>query len=346
MKKTLISLALILALVWACTAAADTVSFTDDCGRVVDVPDVITRIVPSGPLPQIILYALAPDMFVGLADEWNESARGIVDPAQFGLPYFGKIYGGKALSIETLALADPQIIIDIGEPKSSSAEDLDKLQMQTAIPAVFISTTLETMPETYRRLGALLGREERAEELAQFCERIYTRTQRIMESVGDNKVKGLYILGENGLNVLARDSYHAELIDMLMDNQAVVENPLSKGTGNEVSMEQIMLWDPDFILFAPDSMFSKVQDDPSFSLLTAVSTGRYLEVPEGPHNFMGMPPSVQRYLGMIWLTAQLYPEYCDYDMKADILEYYRLFYGCALSDAQYDALMNGAILER
>ena len=47
----------------------------------------------------------------------------------------------------------------------------------------------------------------------------------------------------------------------------------------------------------------------------------------------GSPPSVQRYLGMIWLPVVLYPEYCDYDVKAEILEYYRLFYGCELSDA-------------
>jgi len=53
---------------------------------------------------------------------------------------------------------------------------------------------------------------------------------------------------------------------------------------------------------------------------------------------MSMPPSVQRYLGLIWLTAVLYPEYCDYDVKAEIMEYYRLFYGCELTEEQYGDL--------
>jgi len=344
-KLTALFLAIVLSLGLCAGAMAEDVLFTDDLGREVALPATISRIVPSGPLPQIILFALAPDMFVGLTDEFTDNARGIIPDAYFDLPYFGKIYGSAGLSVESLALAEPQLIIDMGEPKSSSAEDLDALQAQTMIPAVFIGTTLETMPDTYRRLGALLGREEKAEALATFCERIYTRTAQIMERVGDNKVKALYVLGEEGLNVLAKGSYHAEMIDMLTDNLAVVENPLSKGTGNEVSMEQLMLWDPQFIVFAPQSMYAKAADDPTWSLLTAIADGSYMEVPEGPHNWMSMPPSVQRYLGMIWLTAVLYPEYCDYDVKADVLEYYRLFYGCELTDAQYDALTANAFLK-
>jgi hypothetical protein len=48
---------------------------------------------------------------------------------------------------------------------------------------------------------------------------------------------------------------------------------------------------------------------------------------------------------MIWLPVVLYPEYCDYDVKAEILEYYRLFYGCELSDAQYEALTANAFID-
>ena len=59
---------------------------------------------------------------------------------------------------------------------------------------------------------------------------------------------------------------------------------------------------------------------------------------------MGSPPSVQRYLGLIWLTAALYPEYCDYDVKTEITEYYELFYGCTLTEAQYAALTAHAFL--
>ena len=163
-----------------------------------------------------------------------------------------------------------------------------------------------------------------------------------MEAVGENKVNALYVTGEDGLNVLANDSYHAEMLDMLVNNVAVVEDPSSKGLGNAVSMEQIAVWNPDFVIFAPGSIYSTVTQNEAWSQISAIQSGNYVETPEGPHNWMGTPPAVQRYLGMIWLTAILYPEYCDFDVEAEILEYYRLFYGCNLTEAQYETLTANA----
>lgn len=358
MKRKLIALlsaAAMMVTFAACAPAADesdTLSpdsdcvFTDDCGREVEIPDRITGIVPSGPLAQIVLLAIAPDLFVGLADPLGDSARGILPDELFSLPCFGQLYGSASLNVEQLAAAAPELIIDIGTPKDRAAEELDELETQTTIPAVFIAASLEGMPETFRTLGRLLGREERAEQLAQFCERVYSRTVSIMEAVGeDNKVSALYITGDEGLNVLAKTSYHAELIDMLVNNLAVVETPSSRGLGNEVTMEQLMLWDPDFVIFSPGSIYSAVGELATWDSMTAIARGNYVETPESPHNWMGSPPSVQRYLGMIWLTAVLYPDYCEYDVKAEILEYYELFYGCALTDAQYETLTANAFLK-
>ena len=319
--------------------------FVDDTGREVQVPGQITRIVPSGPLAQIVLFAIAPDMFVGLASHWDDGARGIIPEAYFDLPYFGQLYGSTELNVEELALADPQIIIDIGDTKDAAAEDLDTLQEQTTIPSVFISATLETMPDTYRKLGALLGKQEQGEKLAEFCERVYDRAMEVMEQVGDNKVNTLCVLGEEGLNVLAATSYHAELLDMLTNNLAVVDEPSSRGLGNSVDMEQIAVWNPDFILFEPDSIYDTVADMDTWGEITAVANGNYVEIPNGPHNWMGMPPSVQRYLSLIWLPAVLYPDYCDYDVKAEVQQYYKLFYGAELTEEQYDTLTANAFLK-
>ena len=321
-----------------------TVVFTDDCGRDVTLSADISRIVATGPLSQIVLYTLAPDMLVGLASKWSVSAAGIVPDTYRNLPYFGQLYNTANLNVEELALADPQIIIDIGRTMSGGAEDMDKLQQQTNIPTVFIHSTPETMPQTYRTLGKLLNRQEKAEQLAQFCERIYSRTLSILEQVGDRKVTALYIKGEEGLSVLAKDSYHAELVDLLTENVAVVDNPSSKGSGNEVTMEQIALWNPELILFDAASIYDTVTGMETWSELDAIATGNYLKVPEGPFNWMSTPPAAQRYLGMIWLTAQLYPEFCDYDVKADVMAFYDLFYGCQLTEEQYAQLTAGAFL--
>ena len=153
----------------------------------------------------------------------------------------------------------------------------------------------------------------------------------------------MYITGEKGLNVIAKDSYHAEIIDLLSNNLAVVESPSSKGTGNEVDMESLMLWDPDVILFAPDSCYASVGNDPLWSGMKAIRTGRYYEVPMGPYNWMGFPPSVQRILGMLWMAKLLYPDAANYDLMTEVQTYFRLFYHCDLSAADYDALVANSI---
>ncbi len=341
MKKTVsivLALCLLLTIFSGCGSAAvpneGTREYTDDAGRVVNIPETITAIVPSGPIAQIILFALASDMFVGSASKWD-GAEGIIDGKYLELPYFGQLYSSADLNVEALAAAGPQIVIDIGEAKGSVAEDLDALQTQTGIPCVFVESTLETLPETYRKLGALLGLEERAETLAQFCERVYDRTVSIMEQVGEDKPSALYIPAYEGLSVLAAGSYHAEMIDMLTNNAAVMDEPMSKGTGNPVGMEQVALWDPDFIVFGTAESFATLETDPAWQELTAIKNGNYVLVPQAPDNWMGSPPSAQRYLGLIWLTAVLYPELCDYDVKAEVLEFYELFFHCQLTEEQY-----------
>ena len=324
---------------------ASTIQFTDDTGRQVELPSVITRIMPTGPISQQILFAIAPDMLVGLADDFSDASRGIIADEYFELDYLGQLYKSADMNIEALALAAPQVILDIGQSMSAGKEDMDSLQQQTGIPTIYIYSDLSNMPEVYRTLGQLLGREERAEELAQFCERIYGRTESIMAQVGDNKVKSMYVLFGDGHNVLARGSYHADLLDWLTDNVAVVDSPSNKGSGNEVDMEQIALWDPEFILFAAEGVYDIVAEDPVWSQMTAIANDNYVEVPSVPHTWMGNPPGVQRYLSLIWLTDLLYPDYCDYDVKAEVVEFYRLFYGCELTDAQYAEITAEAFLK-
>ena len=229
-------------------------SFTDSVGRTVEVPAEITSVAVSGPLAQMVLFALCPDKLVGIADEWDASAEQYLATEYYNLPLLGQLYGGKGeLNLETLLGSGAQVVIDVGEPKDTIVEDLDALQEQTGIPFVHVSATIETMGDAYRKLGELLGMEEEAAVIADYCDEIYGETVSMMEAIGDNKANILYCLGDQGLNVIAQNSYHAEVIDLMTNNLAVVYSPSSKGTGNEVDMEQLLLWNPDIIIFAPDS---------------------------------------------------------------------------------------------
>ena len=78
--------------------------------------------------------------------------------------------------------------------------------------------------------------------------------------------------------------------------------------------------------------------DATWQSLKAIRNGDYYEVPFGPYNWMGFPPSVNRYLGMLWMGSLLYPAYVDYDLYTEVARYYKLFYHCDLTQEQFDAL--------
>ena len=322
--------------------APATVQFTDSVGRVVELPADITKIAISGPLAQIVLFALCPDKLVGVASKWDATAEQYLATEYYNLPELGQLYGGKGeLNLETLLASGAQVVIDVGEPKDSIVSDLDALQEQTGIPFVHITATASTMAEAYTKLGELLNMPEEAKTLSDYCAKVYARTLEIANSA--QKVNLIYCLGDTGLNVIANGSYHAEILDLLANNVAVVDEPSSKGSGNEVDMEQILLWNPDVILFAPGSIYSTVGSDPAWQQVNAITNGTYYEVPMGPYNWMGFPPSIQRYLGMMWMAQLLYPDTAQYDLYTEVATYFKLFYHSELTQAQYDALVANSI---
>ena len=320
-----------------------TVSFTDDCGRTVELPAQIDHIAVTGSLAQIIVFALAPDKLAGTAGKWSEDALPFIDEKYTALPVLGQLYGGKSeLNAESLLQSGAQLVLDVGEQKDSLRQDMDELQEQTGLPVIHIDAYLATLDESYTVLGKLLGMEQEAGVLSKYCRHVYDRALAIARSV--DKVNLLYLLGDDGCHVIARSSYPAEVLDLLCNNVAVLDAPSSKGIGNATDPEQIMLWNPDYIFFAPDSIYATVAQDPAWQHITAIAADHYCQVPDVPYNWMGFPPSAQRLLGMIWMAYTLYPDACDYDLYEEVSTYFRLFYHATLTQEEFQNIMENSIL--
>ncbi|MDR0917041.1 MAG: ABC transporter substrate-binding protein [Oscillospiraceae bacterium] len=323
--------------------AADWV-YTDSAGREVTLPGKITRISASGALAQMFLVAIAPDLMVTIASPYKGDNAKYLPSYLNDLPEVGQFYGSDDLNLEELAAIDPQIIIDLGEPKKTIAEDMDNIQNAVNIPTIHITAFLrqedgkQGAANAFRELGKILNREARGEELALYIEHVLELADTAVTAIGDNKVDVLYLTGDLGTNVIPFTSFHAEVLDYLTNNIAVVESPSSKGSGNETDLEQIYLWNPEYIIFAPNSYYAEVATDPLWADLDAVKSGNYFEIPQGPYNWFGGPPSIQRYLSVLLLLNVLYPDYVSFDLQAEITDYYELFYGYDLSDEGYHAL--------
>lgn len=352
MKKRMICLFLVLVMaLTACTAASSggetaTRAFTDSTGRTVQVPEHITKIAISGPLSQVYIIPLAGDLLVGMSNAFSSDAELYLPDSVLNAPEIGQLYGGKAeMDLEALLAADPDVVIDIGETKSSTKEDLAALTDQTGIPFVHIYATVDTAPDAYRMLGQLLGREEQAEALAAYCQNTLNTISDLMARVdADGARKNiLYCLGGDGTNVMAQGSFHADTINTMGNNLAVVEDVVPHGNGNETDLEQIMLWNPEVILFDPASIYDQVGSMDAWQSVEAIRSGSYYEAPYGPYGWLSSPPAVQRYLGLLWLGQLLYPEYVTYDLQEEVTEYYKLFYGCELTDEMYRNLVENAL---
>ena len=316
--------------------------FTDSLGRTVMLPEKIEKLAMSGPLTQIYVFPLCPELLAGFSTAFSEDAEKYIPQEYLDLPELGQLYGGKGtMNLEALLDAAPDVVVDVGEAKDGMAEDLNQLSEQTGIPFVHIDATISTAAEAYRMMGELIGNDEKAEQLASWCEQTISSINAIMEKVDADEARKnvVYCLGPKGLNVLADGSFHAQIVSLCANNAAVLESPVPHGDGNEIDMEQLVLWNPDVILFQHNSIYDDVAGNETWEQLRAVNSGEYYEIPCGPYGWISSPPAVQCYLGMLWLTDTLYPEYTDFDLKTKLTEYYSLFYNYEFSDADYAELV-------
>lgn len=311
-------------------------TFVDDAGREVAMPENISKIAPSGGVAQQVLISLAPEKLVAISSAPKEEASKKILKKFASLPEIGQIYGKGEFSAESLAAANPDLVIDVGEAKKTISEDMDTVTEKSGKPAIFISMNFENAGDSYRKLGKILNEEEKAEKLAEYVDRVNMEIKENMEKIGDKKLSFLYLSGEKGLGSNPKGSFHMQMLDDLGENAFVTEDDVKKG--RDISQEELLKLDPDVIIFEPGTVYDSVKDDPIFKNLTAIKEGRYVEAPSIPFNWVGFPPSVNRFMGAQWIGKLFYPECFDYDLKDRIKEYYSLFYGYDLSDEEYEKI--------
>lgn len=328
----------------AASKSEDTRTFIDSCGREVEIPAEIDSIAPSGPLAQIVLYTACPDRLAGIAADFPDEAKQLIDEKYWSMPKFGQFYGKNAsLNMEALIEADPDVIVDIGEAKDSIVEDMNNLQEQMDIPVVFIEATLDTMDEAYTKIGQLIADTEDTDRLADYCRRVSEKANSVNGALTDQERVSVYeAFDESGLNTNARGSFQGEVIDKVGGVNVADVDIVSAGSGSEVSLEQVVNWNPDVILVEEHDVYQMITTDKAWSELDAVKNSRVYIIPDIPYSCMGNPPSVNRVMGILWLGNLLYPEQYGVDIKKEFREFYKLFYHVELTDEKIAEIL-GAV---
>jgi len=316
--------------------------FTDATGREVELPRNIERVSPSGTMAQVVLFTLVPDKLVGLSVALTDAEKNYMDDRIKGLPVLGN-FSADTLNLESVMLTAPQVIVDIGQVSPSSADDMQSIQDKTGIPAVFVELDdIGSMLTGYAALGELFGVEEEAQKIIDYIsENIISVINRAEEIPEADRVSVYYGIND-GLTSIIANSFHSDAIDFAGGRNVAAIAQTIRGGAAEISMEQLILWNPDVIIFAHESIYDTVASLPEWGALSAITENRYYEIPHGPYNWVNRPPSVNRLLGVRWLANLLYPEIFPFDMAQEAREFYKLFYHFDLTDAQIEGLLSKA----
>lgn len=331
--------AALLALVAALPALAfEGRTVTDATGREVQVPDDPARVFAAGPPAATLLYALKPQAMIGWVSAPKPEALPWLRPEVVGLPELGRLTGrGDTLNLEVLLSADPDLIVDYGTVSGTYVDLAGRIQDQAGLPYVLIDGSFAHMPQGIRQMAEVLNVAERGEALAVYAENRLAKLDALLAGIPDADRPSVYLArGPEGLETPARGSINAEIIERV-GGRNVVE-AASDGLAT-VSPEQVQAWAPEVIITIDRQFAANVGAMPEWQGIPAVQNGRVYLAPSAPFGFIDAPPSVNRLAGLIWLSHKLYPQAATGDLRADVAEFYELFYGLRPDDAALTALL-------
>jgi iron complex transport system substrate-binding protein len=109
-----------------------------------------------------------------------------------------------------------------------------------------------------------------------------------------------------------------------------------------VSIEQVLVWNPQVIVTIEREFAVNVRSDPQWANVEAVRAGRVHLSPVLPFGWVDFPPSVNRLIGLWWLARILYPNHFDEDIRTLTRDFYSRFYHVTPSDADIDRVLEGS----
>jgi iron complex transport system substrate-binding protein len=314
--------ALLVLLLWSTAALAAEV--TDATGRTVQVPDQIARVLPAGPPAAELLAAVAPDLMLGWPSPLSDGARALLASDAAKLPQVPRMTGRDDVTAKLQAL-HPDLILDYGTISPRYADLARATQQRTGIPTILLDGSLTEIPRVLRLLGGILHREGRAETLANFAEALLA-----LPTPHTDHKRVVYARGTDGLTVAAPDTDVTEVFTHLGWQ---VLAPDGNGTFRPSSIDAIRALDPDMLIFSDPAMRDTILHDDAWKAVRAVREGHALVAPSQPFGWLEEPPSINRLLGLSWLTGH------DPVILAALFN--ATVYGRALTPTQLDTVLAG-----
>lgn len=312
-------LALSLALSLTVCVQADPVVLTDMAGREVSIEAVPERIVSGYYISTSTLIALGlSDKLVGI--EAKADKRPIYKlsaPELIELPNVGT---AKEFNLEGCLALEPDLVI-LPLKLKNAAQTLEEM----GIPVLLVNPeSQEQLMEMVAMLGDATGTADRAGELAAYIEAQEAALAGLLADAGTPTV---YLGGNSGLLSTAGQAMYQS--DMIVRAGGVnVAAEIEDTYWVDISYEQLLAWDPEYIILASDASYTAedVLADENLKDCTAVKNGNVYHLPADVESWDSPVPS--GFLGSFWMASVLHGDLItEADRDAVINEFYDTFYG-------------------
>ncbi len=325
-------------------------TITDMAGRTVTIPAEINKVYATHSIGTLFVYTLAPDKVTG----WNfelESEKQFIKPEYYDLPVLGRWKGTNSTNLEEILTVEPDIIINMGDVNEGYIAESNEIEEMLNIPVIMVDGSITNQADSYEFLGNILGVEDRAKELADYSREVFNEINQKAALIQEDERKEVYYgAGLNGLETIPKGSINTEVLD-LVGGLNIADPGVDKNLRRlEVSLEQLLDWDPELIILSSNSshneeLYDDILNDVSWQNIAAVKNKEVYDIPYGPYDWFSQPPTLLRIMGLQWLGDLLYPDVYQIDIKEETKEFFNLFFDYQMTDDEIDTLLKNTIRE-
>lgn len=306
-------------------AESQTITVVDQAGRTVELPREINRIVSAYYMSSSLLIALgAEDKVVGL--EMKAETREVYKKAA---PQFLELPGvgtSKNINVEETLALEPELVI-LPYRLQEFVEQFEALN----IPVIVVEPeSMDQFLEFITLVGKAVGAEERAEALVNYYDEKMAEISSLTEGLQERP--SVYMSGgSSAFTTCTANMYQSDLIKLAGGQN--VGDELTDGYWANVSAEQILAWNPEFIFNVNYASYDKSEltGDAQLASVSAIQKDQVYTFPSVLEAWDYPTPS--SILGILWLTQKLHPElYSVETYIKDAQDFYQTFYDITITE--------------
>lgn len=295
------------------------VTVTDQAGREVTIEKEPSSIVSGYYISSSLLIALGlKDKVVGI--EAKADKRPIYKLAAPELTELPNVGTAKEFNLETCAALSPDLVI-LPMKLKDAAQSLTDLGI----------TVLLVNPESQDLLTEMINTIATAtntnSEAAKLLAYIDSQKDMLTSALSGVEPESVYLAGNSSfLSTAGPSMYQSSIIELAGGKNAA--DSITDTYWAEISYEQLLAWDPSYIIIASDAEYTvdDIMNDPNLAECTAVKSSHVYAIP-GDMEALDSPVPAG-ILASVWLAGILHPDQVSTDTyTTEMTNYYETFYG-------------------